>query len=159
VLAIGIALLLLTDVGDDGEGAPAPGGKRASARVVSVTDGDTIRVDIGGREEPVRYIGIDTPESVIPDEPPECFGEEAARANRDLVEGRSVRLVFGPERRDQYDRLLAYVYAGETFVNAELVRRGFARTLEIAPNTGFADEFARLQQAAANAGRGLWRAC
>jgi micrococcal nuclease len=159
VLAIGIAVLLLSDEGEDGEDAPAPGGKRASARVVSVTDGDTIRVEFGGEDEPVRYIGIDTPESVIPNEPAECFGEEAADANRELVEGRSVRLVFGWERRDQYDRLLAYVYAGDRFVNAELVRGGFARTLEIAPNTDFADTFARLQQAAANAGRGVWGAC
>ena len=70
-----------------------------------------------------------------------------------------MRLVFDAERRDVYDRLLAYVHLGDTFVNAELVRRGYARTLEIAPNTRFAGLFDRLKQAAANAGRGLWGEC
>jgi micrococcal nuclease len=70
-----------------------------------------------------------------------------------------VRLVFDAERRDVYGRLLAYVYVGDRFVNAALVRRGYARTLEIAPNTRFADLFDRLQRAAANAGKGLWGTC
>jgi micrococcal nuclease len=70
-----------------------------------------------------------------------------------------VRLVFDAERRDVYDRLLAYVYLGDTFVNAELVRRGFARTLTIPPNTRFASLFDRLEQAAADTGKGLWGKC
>jgi micrococcal nuclease len=160
LLIVGVVLLLATRGDDPG----SPGGRespaqRAEAEVVEVVDGDTARVTIAGREESVRYIGIDTPESVIPGERPECFGKEAALLNRELVEGEPVTLVFGRERRDRYDRLLAYVYIGERLVNAEIVRRGYARTLEIAPNTDFADRFARLQQAAANAGRGLWGAC
>ena len=129
------------------------------AFVVSVTDGDTARMLIDGREESVRYIGIDTPESVIPGERPECFGKEAAQLNERLVEGERVRLALGHERRDIYDRLLAYVYREGRLINAEIIRRGYARTLTIAPNTDFADRFARLQQAAANAGRGLWGVC
>jgi micrococcal nuclease len=156
LLVVGVVILLTTGGGNEESDVPA---KRATARVLSITDGDTIHVEIGGDDEKVRYIGIDTPESVIPDEAPECFGKEASEANRELVEGETVRLVFGAERRDQYDRLLAYVYVGDTFVNAELVRQGFARTLEIAPNTDFARRFASLQQAAANAARGLWAAC
>jgi micrococcal nuclease len=70
-----------------------------------------------------------------------------------------VRLVFGVERRDAYGRLLAYVYLGHLFVNAELVRRGLARTLTIPPNDRFAPLFAHLQRRAAQAGRGLWGAC
>jgi micrococcal nuclease len=70
-----------------------------------------------------------------------------------------VRLVFGVERRDVYGRLLAYVYLGGRFVNAELARRGLARTLTIPPNDRFARRFNRLQSAAAQAGRGLWGAC
>jgi micrococcal nuclease len=160
ILLLVLAVAVLLKDGDDaGDGSPAPGPAEARAVVVSVVDGDTVRVRIAGREEPVRYIGIDTPESVIPGETPECFGEEAARLNGRLVEGETVRLVFGRERRDQYDRLLAYVYVGERLVNAEILRRGYARTLAIAPNTDFADRFARLQQAAANAGRGLWSEC
>ena len=160
LLIAGVAGLLATRGDDSGErggdGAPT---KRAEALVVEVVDGDTARVALGGREESVRYIGIDTPESVIPGERPECFGKPAARLNRELVEGERVTLVFGRERRDRYGRLLAYVYAGERLVNAEILRRGYARTLAIAPNTDFAERFARLQQAAANAGRGLWGAC
>jgi micrococcal nuclease len=160
LLVAGVVLLLATRGGDEGpSGEKRPQPKRAQALVVDVVDGDTVHVAIDGREESVRYIGIDTPESVIPGEPPECYGKRAARLNRDLVEGERVTIVFGAERRDHYGRLLAYVYAGERFVNAEIVRRGFARTLAIAPNTDFADRFARLQQAAANAGRGLWGAC
>lgn len=131
----------------------------ATARVIEIIDGDTARMLVAGAEESVRYIGIDTPESVIPNEAPECFGKAAAHLNRRLVAGEPVRLRFGRERRDDYGRLLAYVHAGTTFVNAELVRRGYARTLEIAPNDGHAPMFSRLQQRAANAARGLWRAC
>jgi len=160
LLCVGIALLLANR---DGDAGPSERGRKddrtIEARVVEVVDGDTARMRIGGREQSVRYIGIDTPESVIPGEAPECFGKRAAALNRELVEGEEATLVLGAERRDRYDRLLAYVYTGDLFVNAEIVRRGFARTLAIAPNTDFADRFTRLQQAAANAGRGLWGAC
>jgi micrococcal nuclease len=160
LLAVGIALLL---AGRDDDAGSSPNGvdghRRIGAAVVEVVDGDTARMRIAGHEQSVRYIGIDTPESVIPGEAPECFGKRAAALNRSLVEGEHVTLRFGDERRDHYDRLLAYVYAGDLFVNGEIVRRGFARTLAIAPNTDFADRFTRLEQAAANAGRGLWGAC
>src|SRR5688500_5892609 len=126
LLAVGVALLLLAN--RDYEPDRRDGhrrAERADALVVEVVDGDTARMTIGGDEESVRYIGIDTPESVIPGERPECFGREAAHLNRRLVEGERVTLVFGDERRDRYDRLLAYVYRGERFVNAEIIRRGF----------------------------------
>ena len=107
----------------------------------------------------MRFIGVDTPESVAPGEPVECFGKKASRFTTGLIEGEEVTLRFGAERRDIYDRLLAYVYLDGEFVNAELVRLGYAQTLEIAPNLDHAQQFARLQQAAANDGRGLWGAC
>jgi micrococcal nuclease len=132
---------------------------RATAYVVRAIDGDTIEVRLDGRREDVRYIGVDTPETVKPGTPVQCFGPRAHRFNAHLVEGRRVRLEFGVERRDVYGRLLAYVHLGRRFVNAELVRRGLARTLAIAPNIRFAKRFARLQMAAARAGRGLWGAC
>ena len=83
---------------------------------------------LAGAEERVRYIGIDTPER---DE--RCF-IGALRANERLLDDGPLRLEFDRERRDRYGRLLAYVYAGKTFVNLELVRRGFAEPLTIAPN-------------------------
>lgn len=133
--------------------------RSATAYVLRAVDGDTIEVRLDGRDEDVRYIGIDTPETVKPDTPVQCFGPRAHRFNARLVTHRRVRLVFGVERRDVYGRLLAYVYLGGRFVNAELAKRGFARTLTIPPNDRFARRFKRLQIAAARAARGLWGAC
>ena len=121
--------------------------------------GDTIEVRLGGRRDEVRDIGIDTPETVKPGTPVQCFGHRASAFNDRLTEGEVVRLVFGVERRDAYGRLLAYVHAGPTFVNAALVRRGLARSLTIAPNDRFAPLFRRLEHRAAIAGRGLWGGC
>ena len=156
VLLAAAALLILRpwDGGERGEG-PAS----ARAFVIRAVDGDTIEVRIGGREEDVRYIGVDTPETVKPDTPVQCFGPRASAFNHRLVEGRRVRLVFGVERRDVYGRLLAYVYLGHRFVNASLVRRGLARSLTIPPNDRFAPLFRGLELRAARAGRGLWSAC
>lgn len=144
-----------------GDGGDGPAGEQPGrrARVVDVVDGDTIKVAIDGEVESLRYIGVDTPESVAPGQPVECFGKEASRENEKLVGETTVRLVFDAERRDHYGRLLAYVYAGETLVNAELVRRGYARTLEIAPNTSRAPQLRRLEAEAGRKGRGLWEAC
>jgi micrococcal nuclease len=131
------------------------------AQVLRVVDGDTIRVRLDGRTERVRYIGVDTPESVKPGTPVQCFAKRAAAANAALVAGRSVRLVGDVEQRDRYGRLLAYVYREPdgAFVNAQLVRGGYARTLAIAPNVAHARQFAQLAQTAREGGRGLWAAC
>jgi micrococcal nuclease len=141
-------------------------GRQLNARVTHVVDGDTIAVELpSGQSEDVRYIGIDTPETVKPDTPVQCGGPEAHDANESLVGGREVLLRFDAEARDRYDRLLAYVYvpgAGPPpglFVNAELVRRGLARTLEIAPNDSLAGLFSRLAEEAGRTGRGLWGSC
>jgi micrococcal nuclease len=162
LLAILVVVLLSGGDADDGDRPAASGeGPRRGIVVVPVADivdGDTIEVLIDGTEEDVRYIGVDTPESVKPGAAVECFGPEASDFNERLV-GERVRLEFGPERRDDYGRLLAYVYVGDRFVNAELVRRGYATTLTIAPNDQFAPLFDRLEQEAGNAGRGLWGAC
>jgi micrococcal nuclease len=162
LLVIAVAALLgfdLPELGDDGGGDGGVRGGEARAEVVRVVDGDTIEVELGGEEEDVRYIGIDTPESAIPGEPVECFGKEAAAANEDLVGGETVRLVFDAERRDHYGRLLAYVYADGTFVNARLVEDGYATTLEIEPNTSRAEQLGRLEAAAGREGIGLWGSC
>jgi len=128
---------------------------------VRVVDGDTIRVVEDGREEAVRYIGVDTPETVKPGSPVECYGKAASAANRRLVEGEPVRLVGDAEARDRYGRRLAYVYRSrdDLFVNAELVRGGYATVLTIPPNVAHADEFAVLARRARRSGRGLWSEC
>jgi micrococcal nuclease len=128
---------------------------------VRIVDGDTIRVALPAGEEAVRYIGIDTPESVKPGSPVECFAKRASAFNARLVEGQRVRLVYDVERRDRYGRLLAYVYrAGDgLFVNAELVRRGYATVATFPPNVAHEREFRRLARRARLSGRGLWAEC
>jgi micrococcal nuclease len=155
VLLAVVALLILRPWESDPEEGPAS----VEALVVRVVDGDTVEARIGGKVEDVRYIGVDTPETVEPGAPVQCFGPRASAFNHRLVEGRRVRLVFGAERRDVYGRLLAYAYLRESFVNAMLVRRGLARTLTIPPNDRFAPLLRRLELRAARAGRGLWGAC
>jgi micrococcal nuclease len=168
LLAALIAVLAFSRCGDDGggQGGSADPRELITARVTDVIDGDTIEVEIAdGSEEDVRYIGIDTPETVKPGEPVECGGPRAHDLNERLVAGRAVTLRFDAEQRDRYGRLLAYVYlpagpAGRPlFVNAELIRKGVARTLTIPPNDSFADRFARLAARAGATGRGLWGAC
>ncbi|HEY8583369.1 MAG TPA: thermonuclease family protein [Capillimicrobium sp.] len=137
----------------------APDGVEAT--VTRVVDGDTVHVELDGADETVRYIGVDTPESVKPGAPVECFAKLASARNAELVDGEEVTLRFDAERRDRFGRLLAYVYRGRDglFVNERLVREGYARTLTVAPNVRHADRFARLAAEAREAGRGLWRAC
>jgi len=140
-----------------------PGAARATrtAHVLRVVDGDTILVSVGGAQERVRYIGVDTPETVKPRTPVQCFGKKASAANHRLVDGRDVRLVADVEARDRYGRLLAYVYRASDglFVNAALARDGYATVLTIPPNVRFAERFRTLAAQARAAGRGLWSAC
>lgn len=155
VLLVIVALLVLRPW----ERGPEAGLASVTAEVVRVVDGDTIEVRIGDEVEDVRLIGVDTPETVKPGTPVQCFGPRASDFTHRQLEGRRVKLVFGAERRDVYGRLLAYLYLDHRFFNPILLRRGLARTLTIAPNDRFASRFRRLELAAARAGRGLWSAC
>ena len=143
-----------------GCGADAPSATQEGV-VTRVVDGDTIHVSVDGRRERVRYIGVDTPESRRPGTPVQCFARAASAFNARLVAGRRVRLSTDVERRDRYGRLLAYVrrLPDGLFVNAELVRRGYATVLTVPPNVAHAVELLRLQRAARRAGSGLWSAC
>lgn len=145
--------------GSGGAGPTPDPGSTLAAKVIRVVDGDTAVVAIDGREERLRYIGIDTPESVKPGEPVECFGKEAARRNEQLAAGRKVRLEIGAEPRDHYGRLLGYVHLGNLMVNAELIREGYAKALTIPPNDRYAGTFKRLEQQAERAEAGLWGRC
>ena len=166
VLAALIAALGLSRCGLDPGRSGEPSGP-LSARVTHVVDGDTIDVELAdGDHDAVRYIGIDTPETVKPGTPVQCGGPRAHEVNERLVGGRTVSLHFDAERRDVYGRLLAYVYLPRAgaggrplFVNAELARRGLARTLTIPPNNSHAALFARLAARAGVGGRGLWGRC
>ena len=139
------------------------------AVVERVVDGDTIVVEIEGRTEGpgagmalvgeeyrLRLIGIDTPESVKPDTPVECFGNEASAAAKALLEGQEVTLVKDVEEADQYDRLLRYVYLEGEMANARLVANGYASAYTYPPNVRHADLFVQLEREAREADRGLW---
>jgi micrococcal nuclease len=159
-----VAVVVTRGCGSNGNHSEPSGA--VSVKVTHVVDGDTVDVTVpDGDEETVRYIGIDTPETVKPDTPVQCGGPEAHAVNERLVGGRTVVLRFDAERRDVYGRLLAYVYLPRVvgghplFVNAELVKRGLARTLTIPPNDSYASLFARLAARAGAAGRGLWGRC
>ena len=157
------ALLAAVGAGvfDAGGGGALGPGARFAATVTRVVDGDTVHVRVGDRVETVRYIGMDTPETVKPNAPVQCFGKAASAANRRLVDGQRVRLRLDAEPRDRYGRLLAYVYRRRDglFVNAALVRGGFATILTIAPNIAHAAELRALERGARARRRGLWGAC
>lgn len=129
------------------------------ALVTRVVDGDTVEVILAGRTEKVRYIGVDAPESVKPGAAPECYGKESSERNRELVLGREVRLVRDVSERDRYGRLLRYVYAGEAFVNLELVREGYAHASTFPPDVAKSSEFVAAERDAKLAGHGLWSGC
>jgi micrococcal nuclease len=137
-----------------------PQGPTEQARVVRVVDGDTIIVDRGQGDERLRYIGIDTPETVKPDTPVAWMGPEATAANRALVEGQEVVLERDVSETDQYGRLLRYVWlesdAGWLMVNEALLRRGVAQVTTYPPDVAYVDRFLQAQRAAREAGVGLW---
>ena len=122
-------------------------------KVVNVVDGDTIKLDNG---EVVRYIGIDTPETVHPSKPVQCFGKEASQKNEELVLNKEVRLVKDVSETDKYNRILRYVYVGDVFVNDYLVRNGFAKSSSYPPDVKHQDQFKEAEVEARNNKRGLW---
>lgn len=127
-----------------------------------VVDGDTIDVVINGDEERIRLIGIDTPETKKRNSPIECFGPEASAFTESLLPvGTPVRIERDIVNRDDYGRLLGYVYRTEDgiFVNYEIMRQGFAQPLSISPNDLYAQLFADAARAAQADGAGLWAAC
>jgi micrococcal nuclease len=126
------------------------------AEVTRVVDGDTIEVQIAGATYRVRYIGIDTPETVDPRQPVQCYGREASERNRELVEGKTVGLEKDVSETDQYGRLLRYVWLDDEMVNAVLVREGYATAVSYPPDVKYQELFLSLQQEARDAGLGLW---
>jgi micrococcal nuclease len=136
--------------------------------VVRAVDGDTLKL---ANNERVRLIGIDTPEmheseklyrdsrkSGQDAKTIQALGRRSYAFTKSLVEGKTVRLEFDVEKRDKYKRLLAYVYLPDgTFVNAEIVKQGYASLMTYPPNVKYADEFRRLYQQAREQRSGLWK--
>jgi len=121
----------------------------STVQVIRIIDGDTIEIAGGER---VRYIGIDTPE-LSPEEP---YAGEAKAANRELVEGKMIRLEMDTSEADRYGRLLRYVWVDEVMVNLELVRRGLAEAKEYPPDIRYQDLLEAAEIEARLAGRGMW---
>ena len=143
---------------DKAVGRPAVLGEDASKvyLVERVIDGDTVELATG---EKVRYLGIDTPESVKPNTPPQCFSKDAYKENRDLVEGKYVRLETDISERDKYGRLLRYVYVDDLFVNEFLVKEGYAVSKWYKPNDKYKELIDAAQEYAVTADLGLWKFC
>lgn len=130
-----------------------------SAQVERVVDGDTVKVVLGATNETIRIIGIDTPETVHPSKPVECFGLEASSRLKELLDGRPIRLQSNPaEDRDRYGRLLRYLELDGEDIGARMIRDGYAYSYKQYPHARLA-EYNRLEQEARNAKRGLWAAC
>jgi micrococcal nuclease len=137
-----------------------PGPPTYDARVVHVVDGDTIAVALrDGRRETVRVLGVDTPETVKPGTPVQCYGPEASRYTKSRLTGRAVRLELDAETRDRYGRLLAYVLVDGRRFDDELLRLGYARLLVIAPNDAHGRALLAAENDAREHRRGLWSAC
>lgn len=131
-----------------------------TAIVTKVIDGDTIDISLVGDSDSirVRYIGIDTPEPYATDIP-ECGSSEATKRNKELVDGQTVTIIPGIDPYDQHDRLLAYVYVDETFVNETLVKEGYATVMMIKPNTQYQNHFNNLYKNAREEKLGIWSIC
>ena len=144
-----------------GPGDFVPTGATEEARVVRVVDGDTIIVDRGLGDERLRYIGMDTPETVKPGSSVEWMGREASAANRALVEGRAVILEKDVSETDRYGRLLRHVWLRDgiwRLVDLELVRDGYARVSTYPPDVKYSDLYLAAQVDAREHDRGLWGA-
>lgn len=129
--------------------------------VISVTDGDTISVNIDGKKEKVRLLAIDTPETKDPRKPVQCFGDKASQKMQELVSGKYVRLEKDNSQgdRDKYGRLLRFVYLEDgTNVNAEMVKQGFAFAYTIYP-TAQLDDMRKFEKEAREKNNGLWSTC
>ncbi len=122
-------------------------------RVARVVDGDTGKLEDG---RTVRYIGIDTPETVDPRRGVQCFGKEASAKNKELVLGKEVRLEKDVSETDKYKRLLRYIFVSDMFVNEYLVREGYAKASSYPPDVRYQDRFREAEREAMENKRGLW---
>lgn len=162
LLLVLITLGLLPGLGACSLVGRARAGPPGTGTVVRVVDGDTVDLRLPSGQETARLLGIDTPETVKPGAPVDCFGPEASERTKELLPpGTEVRVTRDVEARDRYDRLLVYLVRvrDDLFVNLALMADGFARPLSIAPNVAHQSELSGAAAEARAAGRGLWGAC
>ena len=125
-------------------------------KVIRVIDGDTVELKNGER---LRYNDIDTPETAHPSKPIECYGAEASKKNKELVEGETILVELGNPEKDRYGRLLGYVYIDDLFVNAELVRGGYAEVNSYGNPGSKIVELINIERDAKLKSTGLWSSC
>jgi micrococcal nuclease len=130
--------------------------KRIAAKVTRVVDGDTLEVTISGKKETIRMILVDTPETKKPNTPIQPFGEEASAFTKETLEGKDVKLERDVSERDQYKRLLYYVYLGDKSFNEMLLEKGLARVAVYPPDVKYVDQFREKQKKAQEAKLGIW---
>lgn len=143
------------------ETGPVPNTVGTYYKVTKVIDGDTLHINKDGTDEKVRLIGINTPETVDPRTPVQCFGKEASNRMKELAEGKSVKLEYDDSQslRDAYGRLLAYVYLEDgEMLNRKMVAEGYAYEYTYLTPYKYQSEFRSLQNLARTSGRGLWAA-
>lgn len=162
IAAFGAVVLGLLTACSSAGADTAPGTLHGPYPVVRAVDGDTIRVNRNGEEIVIRFIGLDTPETVAPDRPVECFGPEASARTKQLVEGGQVWLEYDEASglTDKYDRTLAFVWLDQqTMLNEILIAEGFAEEVTYTDGYAHQREFQAVEREAQAAGLGLWGAC
>jgi endonuclease YncB( thermonuclease family) len=133
--------------------SPSPDSNITFAKVTHVVDGDTFTIENG---QVVRMIGMDTPETVSPSKPVQCYGREASQKTKELLEGKEVKLEKDVSETDKYNRLLRYVYVDDIFVNEYLVKEGYAKSSSYPPDVRYQDKFKESEKIAREENKGLW---
>jgi micrococcal nuclease len=168
LVAVGLSLLASCSSGTKTNSPPTSDHASQSnesgfvVTIITVIDGDTVDIEIDGRTERVRLIGVNTPETKHPTKPIECFGPEAsAYMTQQLPKGTDVRIVRDTEARDRYGRMLLYLYrnSDNLFINLDLISRGYGTPMSIEPNTFHRNDFVHAAALAEATNVGLWQAC
>ncbi len=159
-----LSALIVTDNSSQATESATQGVMGEKVLVTQVVDGDTIKVLFEGKEKTVRFVGMDTPETVDPRRPVGCFGKEASNETKNLLSGREVILQKDVSESDKYGRILRYIYLpldnGQIlFVNDYLVREGFAKVYTYPPDVKFNEQFLQAEKQAREFKRGLWGKC
>ncbi|MCI1694749.1 thermonuclease family protein [Aneurinibacillus aneurinilyticus] len=130
---------------------------RLSATILSVTDGDTMKIKVNGKNETVRLLLVDTPETKHPNKPVQPFGPEASAFAKKTLEGKNVQIEMDVSERDKYGRLLVYLWVDGKMFNEMLLEKGLARVAYVyPPNVKYVDPFREIQKKAQIAGLGIW---
>jgi micrococcal nuclease len=168
LVAVGLSLLASCSSGTKTNSPPTSDHASQSnesgfvVTIITVIDGDTVDIEIDGRTERVRLIGVNTPETKHPTKPIECFGPEASAYMTQLLpKGTDVRIVRDTEARDRYGRMLLYLYrnSDNLFINLDLISRGYGTPMSIEPNTFHRNDFVHAAALAEATNVGLWQAC